>query len=109
MTVPGCASCSARLTAPTVRIVCVTVPSVVVGSPLTDIATSPIPNAYSIMNSPGCGVGNGSPTGSRHSVAESRFSVTRLRTRYGTGVIAEDGEGHVAASVIVRFRDMLFA
>ena len=31
--------------------------------------------------------------------------MTRLRTRYGTGVIAEDGEGHVAASVIASFRE----
>ena len=55
ITVPGCASCSARLTAPTERIVWVMVPSATVGSPLTEIAISPIPNAYIIMNSPGCG------------------------------------------------------
>src|ERR1700739_1221821 len=61
------------------------------------------------MNPPGWGVGSGSPTGSRHSVAESRFSVTRLRTRYGTGVIAEDGEGPVGASALGRFFDLLFA
>ena len=48
------------------------------GSPLTEIATSPTPNAYSIMNSPGLRASRiGSPTGSRYSVAESRFSTTR--------------------------------
>src|SRR5208283_589222 len=41
------------------------------------------------MNSPGCGVASTSPTGSRHSVAESGLSTTRLRTRYGTGAIAD--------------------
>ena len=78
ITVPGCASCSARLTAPTERIVWVMVSIADGGTPLTEIAISPIPNAYIIMNSPGSGAGSGSPAGSRQSVAESRFSVARL-------------------------------
>ena len=36
--------------------------------------------------------GSGSRTGSRHSVAESRFSATRERTRYGAGTIAGAGK-----------------
>src|SRR6516165_2448800 len=39
------------------------------------------------MNSPGRGVRSDSPTGSRHNVAESGLSTTRLRTRYGTGAM----------------------
>ena len=42
------------------------------------------------MNSPGCGVRSASPIGIRVSVAESGLSTTRLRTRYGTGAIAEE-------------------
>ena len=48
---------------------------------LTETAISPTPNVYIIMNSPGRGAGSGSRTGSRDSVAESRFSATRSRTR----------------------------
>src|SRR5271165_3446083 len=40
------------------------------------------------MNSPGRGAANGSLSGSRSSVTESRFSTTRLPTRYGTGAIS---------------------
>ena len=54
------------------------------------------------MNSPGSGDRNASPTGSRHNVAESGLSTTRLRTRYGTGTIADaDDVTLVALSVIV--------
>src|SRR5271166_2713852 len=49
------------------------------------------------MNSPGCGVRRDSPTGSRHNVAESALSTTRLRTRYGTGAMA-DAEGAAPAA-----------
>ena len=105
ITVPGCASCNARLTAPTEWIVWVIVSSVTVGTPLTEIAISPIPNAYIIMNSPGRGAGSGSPIGSSCSVEECRFSAVRLPTRYGTGVIADGaGAGHVAVSVIALLR-----
>ena len=73
---PGAASCSARLTAPTVAD---GVGDRAVGrrqvSPLTDIATSPMPKAYSIMNSPGCGARDRlPPPASVHSVAVSRVS-----------------------------------
>jgi hypothetical protein len=85
--------------------VCVMMLSVPAGTPLTEIATSPIPNAYIIMNSPGSGAGSGSPNGSSCSVEESRFSAMRLRTRYGTGVIADGAVvGHVAVSVIAILR-----
>ena len=57
------------------------VASETVGTPLTEIAISPIPNAYIIMNSPGCGAFSGSPTGSSRSVAESRFSATGCARR----------------------------
>src|ERR1700739_1059874 len=53
------------------------------------------------MNSPGSGDRNASPSGSRHNVAESGLSMTRLRTRYGTGAIADAaGATLVAPSVI---------
>src|SRR5947199_5571140 len=50
------------------------------------------------MNSPGCGARTDFPTGSRHNVAESGLSAMRLRTRYGTGAIADAGSiiaGHL--------------
>src|SRR5271163_3972919 len=53
------------------------------------------------MNSPGFGARSASPTGTRDSVAESGLSTTRLRTRYGTGAIADTvGATLVAPSVI---------
>src|ERR1700757_3334960 len=56
------------------------------------------------MNSPGCGVRSDSPTGSRHSVAESGLSTTRFRTRHGTGDMGSRvkpaGAPPVARSVI---------
>src|ERR1700741_4987260 len=56
------------------------------------------------MNSPGSGDRNAWPTGTRVSVAESRLSTPRLRTRYGTGAMGEwvDAVGAtlVAPSVI---------
>src|SRR5208337_1066777 len=52
------------------------------------------------MNSPGCGVRSTSPSGSRHKVAESGLSTTRLRTRYGFGAIAGGGATLSAPSVI---------
>ena len=51
------------------------------GTPLTEMATSPIPNAYIIMNCPGAGAGNAGPTGVSRSVDESRVSQMRLSTR----------------------------
>ena len=55
------------------------------------------------MNSPGRGVGSGSCTGCKHSVTESRFSSVRRWTRYGTGVIADDGACGASVSVITGF------
>src|ERR1700722_4184527 len=56
------------------------------------------------MNSPGSGDRNASRTGSRHNVAESGLSTTRLRTRYGTGAMGEwvdaSGAELIAPSVI---------
>ena len=76
------------------------------GTPLTEIAISPTPNAYSIMNSPGCGAGNAVATGSRHQ--GHRVAVlddAAEHTRYGTGVIAESATAvAVAVSVIAGIR-----
>ncbi len=78
---PVSAAHSAALTAPTDRMVWVMLPSVIDGSPLTEIAISPTPKAYSIMNSPGAGDGSAVSIGSRHNVTESTFSATVVRTR----------------------------
>src|SRR6266542_866613 len=86
-TSPGAASCSARLTAPTSRIVWLSAPSPSDGSPLIEIAISPTPRAYSMVNWPGRKAGIGASTGSRRSVAESCVSSRREATRYGTGTI----------------------
>src|SRR5690606_581546 len=101
---PGPAWHNARLTAPTSRMVWVNVPSVSVGSPLTEIAISPIPDAYSIMNCPGRAAGSRSVTGSSTRVTESRFSATRDRTRWDTGAIASAtgaGSGAGAAAGVL--------
>ena len=79
--VPGPASCSAVLTAPTARMVCTSVPSAAAGSPLTEIAISPMPGAASIMNWPARNGGSARPAGVSTSVAESRVSTTRSTTR----------------------------
>ena len=68
---PGRASCRARLTAPTARIVCSRPASPAGGTPLAEIATSPIRGAASIENWPGCAAGSRSPTGSSRRVTES--------------------------------------
>ena len=80
ITVPGPAPCSAPLTAPTSRIVCTSTPSPRSGRPLSDIATSPTPKAYSIMNWPGRGAGSGAASGRSRSVAQSSVSGTRAAT-----------------------------
>ena len=79
--VPGGAPHRARVTAPTARIVCTSRPSPAVGSPLTEIATSPMPGTASMVNWPGWNGGSGGPTGSRVSVTLSCVSVVRRGTR----------------------------
>ena len=78
---PGGASHRARVTAPTARTVCTSRPSPAAGSPLTEIATSPMPGTASIVNWPGWNGGSGGPAGSRASVTLSRVSAVRLATR----------------------------
>ena len=73
--VPGLAPCRARLTAPTARIVCSRLASPGCGTPLAEIATSPIRGAASIENWPGCAGGSRSPTGSSRRVTESCVSA----------------------------------
>ena len=80
-TVPTGASCSALLTLPTARIVCTSAPSRAAGSPLTEMATSPMAGTASMVNWPGWNGGSGSPAGSSRSVTESRVSAVRLVTR----------------------------
>ena len=65
---PGAAAHSARVTAPTARIVCTSSPP---DEPLTETGTSPTPKVYSMVNWPGRGGSIGSATGRSSSVTVS--------------------------------------
>src|ERR1039458_733077 len=104
ITRPGGASHSARVTAPTARIVCTSVPSRLAGSPLTEMATSPIPGTASMVNWPGWNGGSGSAAGS--SLSATRYCVSGVAPAppgaHGSiGSAAPAGAPARAASVLV--------
>src|ERR1700746_4021853 len=56
------------------------------------------------MNSPGWGDRTASATGSRHNVAKSGLSTTRLRTRYGTGAMGGGVEPELITPSVIASR-----
>jgi soluble lytic murein transglycosylase-like protein len=81
---PGDAACRARVTAPTARSVCssrLARPPPLSPRPLTEMGTSPMPNAVSMANCPGAKAGTGwaGPVSSKVTVSavSSRREATR--------------------------------